>query len=106
MIRVFDTDIARKCGVNAATVASFLWERIYSEDDYKTEYGVEWTRVSQKTMTANMPHMSVKMIANAVKKLKNKGYIKVSKFNDSKFDKTNWYAFTDFGFEAMNKDDE
>jgi len=106
MIRVFDTDIARKCGVNAATVASFLWERIYSEDDYKTEYGVEWTRVSQKTMTANMPHMSVKMIANAVKKLKNKGYIKVSKFNDSKFDKTNWYAFTDFGFEAMNKDEE
>ena len=78
----------------------------YSEDDYKTEYGVEWTRVSQKTMTANMPHMSVKMIANAVKKLKNKGYIKVSKFNDSKFDKTNWYAFTDFGFEAMNKDEE
>ena len=53
-----------------------------------------------------MPHMSVKMIANAVKKLKNKGYIKVSKFNDSKFDKTNWYAFTDFGFEAMNKDEE
>ena len=106
MIKVFDTDIARKCGVNAATVASFLWERIYSEDDYKTEYGVEWTRVSQKTMTANMPHMSVKMIANAVKKLKNKGYIKVSKFNDSKFDKTNWYAFTDFGFEAMNKDEE
>ena len=106
MIRVFDTDIARKCGVNAATVASFLWERIYSEDDYKTEYGVEWTRVSQKTMTANMPHMSVKMIGNAVKKLKNKGYIKVSKFNDSKFDKTNWYAFTDFGFEAMNKDEE
>lgn len=106
MIRVFDTDIARKCGVNAATVASFLWERIYSEDDYKTEYGVEWTRVSQKTMTANIPHMSVKMIANAVKKLKNKGYIKVSKFNDSKFDKTNWYAFTDFGFEAMNKDEE
>ena len=106
MIRVFDTDIARKCGVNAATVASFLWERIYSEDDYKTEYGVEWTRVSQKTMTANMPHMSVKMIANAVKKLKNKGYIKVSKFNESKFDKTNWYAFTDFGFEAMNKDEE
>lgn len=106
MIRVFDTDIARKCGVNAATVASFLWDRIYSEDDYKTEYGVEWTRVSQKTMTANMPHMSVKMIANAVKKLKNKGYIKVSKFNDSKFDKTNWYAFTDFGFEAMNKDEE
>ena len=106
MIRVFDTDIARKCGVNAATVASFLWERIYSDDDYKTEYGVEWTRVSQKTMTANMPHMSVKMIANAVKKLKNKGYIKVSKFNDSKFDKTNWYAFTDFGFEAMNKDEE
>ena len=106
MIRVFDTDIARKCGVNAATVASFLWDRIYSEDDYKTEYGVEWTRVSQKTMTANMPHMSVKMIANAVKKLKDKGYIKVSKFNDSKFDKTNWYAFTDFGFEAMNKDEE
>ena len=106
MIRLFDTDIARKCGVNAATVASFLWDRIYSEDDYKTEYGVEWTRVSQKTMTANMPHMSVKMIANAVKKLKNKGYIKVSKFNDSKFDKTNWYAFTDFGFEAMNKDEE
>ena len=106
MIRVFDTDIARRCGVNAATVASFLWERIYSEDDYKTEYGVEWTRVSQKTMTANMPHMSVKMIANAVKKLKNKGYIKISKFNDSKFDKTNWYAFTDFGFEAMNKDEE
>lgn len=106
MISVFDTDIARKCGVNAATVASFLWDRIYSEDDYKTEYGVEWTRVSQKTMTANMPHMSVKMIANAVKKLKNKGYIKVSKFNDSKFDKTNWYAFTDFGFEAMNKDEE
>ena len=106
MIRVFDTDIARKCGVNAATVASFLWDRIYSEDNYKTEYGVEWTRVSQKTMTANMPHMSVKMIANAVKKLKNKGYIKVSKFNDSKFDKTNWYAFTDFGFEAMNKDEE
>ena len=27
MIRVFDTDIARKCGVNAATVASFLWEK-------------------------------------------------------------------------------
>ena len=106
MIRVFETDIAKKCGVNAAVVASFLWERIYSEEDYITEYGIEWTRMSQKMMTVNIPNLTVKMVANAVKKLKKNGYIKVAKFNDSKFDKTNWYAFTDFGFEAMNKDEE
>ena len=106
MIREYDTDIARKCGVNAAVVASFLWERIYSDEDYITEHGIEWTRVSQKMMTVNIPNMSVKMIANAVKKLKNNGYIKVSKFNDSKFDKTNWYGFTDYGFESLKKEDE
>ena len=48
MIRVFDTDIARKCGVNAATVASFLWERIYSDDDYKTDYDSQYAAYERK----------------------------------------------------------
>ena len=105
MIRQFDTDIARKCGLNAAVVADFLWERVKTDEDYRVEYGREWTRVSQKMMSADIPCLTVDMIANAVKRLKDKGYIKVSRFNDSKFDHTNWYAFTDYGLEAMLKEE-
>lgn len=78
MVHFFDADIAKKYGVNAAVLACFLWDCIEqkSTESPQLHEGKVWVRCSVQMMTGFFPFLS---------------------YDESRFDRTNWYAFTEFG---------
>ena len=65
----FNTEIARLCGVNAAVVASKLWEAQANADSAIYIDGYPWVRASYNRITAFLPFLTVHMVQTAVKKL-------------------------------------
>lgn len=78
MVHFFDADIAKKYGVNAAVLACFLWKCIEqkSAESPQLHEGKVWVRCSVQMITGFLPFLS---------------------YDESRFDRTNWYAFTEFG---------
>lgn len=99
--KIFNTEIARLCGTNAALVASQLWDAQSNSDAAYFIDGYPWIRASYKRITAYLPFLTVHMVRTAVKKLVGEGVIKVGEYNDSKFDRTHSYAFTSYGRDLM-----
>ena len=99
----FNQEIAEKCGIREAVVATFLWDRIARDDEPLYHHGRLWTRISQPMITSAMPFITISMVRGSLAKLKKKGIIKSGVFNVNRFDHTNWYAFTDFGEEMMEQ---
>ena len=102
----FDIEIARNCGLNAATIASFLWEILAEDPRFFWDEGFVWVKVSQRMMTITMPYFTRGQVAYAVNKLVDGGYIKKAKLSKGKFDHTNWYAFTEYGRAVMSRDED
>jgi|LSQX01.3.fsa_nt_gb hypothetical protein len=93
----FNIDVADRCGVNAATVATFLWHMLAGDPESIYRHGNEWTRISQKEITAHLPFLTLGMVQGALRKLRDEGVIKSAVLNNNKFDHTNWYTFTEYG---------
>ena len=95
----FDSDIAKKYGVNAAVLACFLWDCIEqkSTESPQLHGGKVWVRCSVQMMTGSFPFLSYDEIRYALKRLVKGRVLTKGQFNESRFDRTNWYAFTEFG---------
>ena len=96
-----NTEVVRLCGMNAAVIASQLWEAQANADATFYIDGYPWVRASYKRITAYLPFLTVHMVQTAVKKLLREGIIKVGEYNDSRFDRTHSYAFTSYGRDLM-----
>lgn len=99
MVHFFDADIAKKYGVNAAVLACFLWKCIEqkSTESPQLHEGKVWVRCSVQMMTGFFPFLSYDEIRYALKQLVKGRVLTKGRFNESRFDRTNWYAFTEFG---------
>ena len=99
MVHFFDSDIAKKYGVNAAVLACFLWDCIEqkSTESPQLHEGKVWVRCSVQMMTGFFPFLSYDEIRYALKRLVKGRVLTKGQFNESRFDRTNWYAFTEFG---------
>ena len=102
----FRKNIAFFCGINAAVVAEYLWEQL--NEQHKTQsttfkYEHYWVRCSQLMMTGEFPFMSKHMVKDAVDLLIEKNILRKDHFNDSRFDRTNWYSFTNYGVKLMKE---
>ena len=99
MVHFFDADIAKKYGVNAAVLACFLWKCIEqkSAESPQLHEGKVWVRCSVQMMTGFFPFLSYDEIRYALKQLVKERVLTKGRFNESRFDRTNWYAFTEFG---------
>jgi hypothetical protein len=99
MVHFFDSDIAKKYGVNAAVLACFLWDCIEqkSTESPRLHEGKVWVRCSVQMMTGFFPFLSYDEIRYALKRLVKERVLTKGRFNESRFDRTNWYAFTEFG---------
>lgn len=105
---LFRNDVAVKCGVNAAIIADLLWHIINDNSRYEKRryfYGSNWCRCSLKSMTIKYPYLTRNMAGTAVRRLIDQGIIIKACLNDSRFDHTNWYAFTEYGARLMMGDD-
>lgn len=105
----FRNAIAVKCGINAAIVAEILWD--FQRCDFRKgktvyRYGNRWCRCSQPMITAICPCLTIHKAKGAIKTLLKMGVIRKERFNEDKFDHTNWYAFTEYGTRLMNEGDK
>ena len=76
MVHFFDSDIAKKYGVNAAVLACFLWDCIEqkSTESPQLHEGKVWMRCSVQMMTGFFPFLSYDEIRYALKRLVRGGY--------------------------------
>ncbi len=102
----FKESIAVKFGVNAALIAEFFWQSICGEyyDEKVSEIdGQYWCRCSMLMLTGVFPFMSRYSVKKAIDLMIKRRVICRDNFNDSKFDKTSWYTFTDYGSYIMSR---
>lgn len=99
MVHFFHSDIAKKYGVNAAVIAGFLWDCIEqkSTENPKLHEGKVWCRCSVLMLTGFFPYMSYDEVRYALKRLIKGRVLTKGSFNESRFDRTNWYTFTEYG---------
>jgi len=90
----FDTDVAGKVGVIAATIyqnIAFWCDRNRANLEHMHE-GHAWTYNSNRAFKSLFPYLSVDQIRRALEKLVGAGYIGVGNFNETPYDRTKWYC--------------
>lgn len=100
----FDIDVAEKLGVNAAIVVQNLqfWIKKNEANNkhfYDDRY---WTFNSIKAWKDLFPFWSDRQIRKILDDLIGKGIIIKGNYNELKYDRTLWYAFTDYGISILH----
>lgn len=106
---LFKENIAIRYGVNAAIVAQFLWDNLDPQSNsgrLRFFSDEKWCRCSILMIGAHYPFLTRSMVENALNVLVRSYVLKKGCFNENRFDKTNWYAFTEFGQYLMRKEGE
>lgn len=93
----FNVQLAQKYGIEEAILIHnlFFWINKNAANEKHFHDGHYWTYNSQKAFSELFPYMSEDKIQRTLKKLCQSGIIIKGNYNDAKFDKTCWYAFTD-----------
>ena len=100
--RKFNMDIASACGLREAVIADFIRDLQMTMNETKYRRGYLWVKCSQKMMTVHMPFLTEDMVRHSVRKLVDKGILKVAVLNNDRFDHTYWYTFTAYGDELLD----
>lgn len=93
----FDIDVAKEYGVNEAILIANLqfWIRKNQANDKNFYDGRYWTYNSIKAWQELFPFWTEKTIRTIINHLIEKGIIMTGNYNQSKYDRTLWYAFVD-----------
>lgn len=105
MFHMFDVDIAKKFGVNAAILMQniFFWCEHHRANNKCFHDGYYWTFNSARAFAELFPYMSEYQIRTALQKLVDGGMIITGNYNKSAYDRTTWYAVTVFGTSMIKK---
>lgn len=97
MIYQFDTDLAAEFGVDEAILISHLifWINKNAANERHYHDGRYWTYSSIEGFSRIFMFWSVGQIHRILKSLKEQDVIIKGNFNDTAYDRTAWYAFTD-----------
>lgn len=101
MTITYSTKMASRFGINTALVAAYLYQEMKTKG--KVAHECRWVRCSRKTLTAIYPFMGEKAVANALKRLTVYGLLLKYEYNDSRFDRTLSFSFTDYGKAMMEE---
>lgn len=95
----FSVDVAQEVGVNAAILLQSIkwWCEKNKANGKHCHDGLYWTYNSVKAWQELYPYLGKSAIESALKKLEERGFIKVGNYNKSAYDRTKWYAITDDG---------
>ena len=93
----FDIGHAVRFGIHEAIIMSNLAFWIQKNKANKKSYkdGRYWTYNSAKAFAELFPYMSVHQVRRALDKLEREGVIIKANYNQSAYDRTTWFAFTD-----------
>ena len=90
----FDTEIAKKVGVNAATIYHNMqfWIKKNKANNSNFKDGNWWIYNSVKAWQELFPFMTIRSVRTALQKLIDAGLIEKGEYNAKGYDKTTWYA--------------
>lgn len=103
MMHMFDVDVAKQYGVNAAILLQyiFFWCEKNKANGKHLYDGYVWSYNSLSAFQELFPYLSVYQIRTALSKLEDDKLIIKGDYNKKGFDKTNWYAVTEAGYAAL-----
>lgn len=99
----FEVDIAVKYGVNAAILLQhiYFWCQKNRANKRNFHDGLYWTYNSRNGFREIFPYLSERQVKTAIDKLVEDGVVVTGQYNESKWDKSLWYALTDKGWSIM-----
>ena len=97
MTYTFDTILAKKYGVNEAIMLNnfIYWIAKNEANDKHFHDGRYWTYNSVAAFEKLFPFWSNKQVRNVLASLERQGVLLKGNYNEQKYDRTCWYAFTD-----------
>ena len=101
----FDKDIAVAYGLTEAIILNHMqfWIEQNEANNINFYDGSYWTFNSAKAYAEIFPYFSQRQIQCALKHLRDEGILKTGNYNKLAYDRTLWYAFTEFGKSIMQK---
>ena len=101
----FRVDVATEVGVNAAILLGNIkwWCEKNRANNRHYHEGLWWTYNTNEAMRVLFPYMGKSAIASALKKLETAGYIRVGNYNKTSYDRTKWYALTEYGWSIFGE---
>jgi DNA-binding PadR family transcriptional regulator len=101
----FDIDIAKEYGILEAVLLNNLWYWIEKNRANETNFfdGEYWTYNSNRAFNELFPYATPRKINYALTRLQEEGLIKTGNYNQSAYDRTLWYAFTEKGKSIVQK---
>lgn len=95
----FDTELAERFGILEAVILENMrfWLAKNAANGKNVHDGRVWTYNSIKAWHDLIPYASEKQIRRALEHLESDDIIMTGNFNQSAYDRTKWYAFTDEG---------
>ena len=101
----FDVELAKQYGMVEAVLLNHFeyWIELNRANGKNYFEGRYWTFNSMKAFAEIFPYLSEKKIRNALKNLQDAGLIMTGNFNKSAYDRTLWYAFSDFAESILPK---
>lgn len=103
MEHYFNVNIATKYGVQCAVILNniYFWVEKNKANEKHFHDGKYWTYNSKKAFAKLMPYLTERQIDYAIQKLIDKGVIETGNYNEMAYDRTLWYAITDFGYSIL-----
>ena len=105
---LLNPSLAQRYGVHASLVVQYIWDEIRANGRAgKCSFaGKTWMQSSQMMFTAVMPYLTKNMVRRALERLVKQGVIVRGEFGENPFDRTSWYAFTQFGALMMRESED
>ena len=105
MMHSFDIDVAKKYGMLEAILFNYFvfWISKNEANGAHFHDGRTWTYNSIRAFCELFPYASKGRIDRALTHLEKDGIIVTGNYNQSAYDRTKWYALTDFGSSICSK---
>lgn len=102
----FNVGIASKYGIEEAIIVHnlFFWIKKNAANEKHKHEGRYWTYNSCKAFTDIFPYLSESTIYRVLKSLVDKKIICKGNYNENKYIRTSWYAFTDEGLNVLKEE--
>ena len=99
MKHIFDTEVAKKYGVNAAVVFENLGYWIAKNEANEVNFfdGNYWTYNSRRALRELFPYLTERQISTAFQKLIDGGLVVTGNYNKNPYDRTLWYGLSKKG---------
>ena len=99
----FNTEIAKQYDIITAILLDnfYYWIEKNRLNERNFKDGRYWTYNTKKAIAEWFPYLNERQLDYALKKMVEQGLLIKGNYNENKYDRTLWYAITDFGYSIL-----